>query len=271
MIIEPFRKTAATEVDIDWIVYDLISPGGWTFLVGETGTGKSMLLIQFCEALQEGKEFLGFKTKKHNCLYIQADSGLIEWKHQIASLAAQSSAWSAHQVSRGFLDKPEERARLHHIVWGTYPKDERPGTLSSVLKHVPFNFVIFDCLHAITDQDINTKVGMSNTLQHLDDIVTQQKGIDEENNKVIDRVHYILVHHPNAQVKRGATAGSGHKGFSDACSTKFTLGNNILVLEKSKVTAKKEIELQRGVKGEWLIPKSNGAVSQEDYRRILGV
>lgn len=222
-----------------------------------------MLMIQLCDALQRGVKFLGFPTRQHNCLYIQADSGLIEWKKQIEMLAPESTAWTAHQIERGFLDDPTERQRLHQLVWGTYPED---SPMYTALQGKPFNFVIFDCLHALTDGDLNTKTTMSTVLKHIDEIVTKEgEAVEGQNNK--ERVHYLLVHHPNAMVKRGATAGSGHKGFSDACSTKLTLGSNLLVLEKSKVTSKKEILLERSDIGAWF---KQDAEEEFDYSSILG-
>lgn len=263
MLLDSFRQLAKKDINIEWIVENLITPGGWTFLVGETGVGKSIMTIQLCDALQEGKPFLGFPTKRHNCLYIQADSGLIEWRTQIARYASTSAAWTAHQLERGFLDEEKERKRLKTIVWGDY--DESHPAYRALLGK-PFTFIIFDCLHAITNQDINTKVGMSTVLKHLDEIVTYTHGEGEE--KVIDRVHFLLIHHPNAMVKRGATAGSGHKGFSDACSTKLTLGGELLVLEKSKLTSKKDIPLERATDGRW-IPEGQGRL--REVETFLGV
>lgn len=270
MRIDTFRQLAKSGISVEWIVEGLISPGGWTFLVGETKSGKSMLSIQLCEALQLGKPFLGMNTKQHNCLYVQADAGLIEWKKQIELLAPESMAWTAHQVERGWLDDPGERERVKSLVWGTYPEDDRPSSPHSVLKHVPFDFVIFDCLHAITDGDINVKPAGSQVLKHLDEIVTTSTGTQEDGTREIQRVHYILIHHPNATQKRGATAGSGWKGFSDACSTKLTLGGNLLVLEGSKLLGKKEFLLERdSLTGAWRLAGSGLSHTDLDYNKIF--
>jgi len=268
--IDTFRQLARTSLEIDWIIENLISPGGWTFLVGETGSGKSMLSIQLCEALQTGKEFLGFKTKKHNCLYVQADSGVVEWKKQIEMLAPESMAWTVYEVDRGWLDDPTTREQIRSLVWGTYAVDDRPMSPHSVLKHVPFDFIIFDCLHAITEGDINTKTCGSQVLKFLDTIVTNVTGTQEDGTKQVQRVHYLLIHHPNATTRRGTTAGSGWKGFSDACATKFTLGGNLLVLEKSKITGKKELLLERDKStGAWRQQGSGLSTTEIDYNKIF--
>jgi len=271
MRIETFRKLAKSDIHVDWIVDNLISPGGWSFFVGETGAGKSIMMIQLCDALQVGKPFLGFTTKQHNCLYVQADSGLVEWKTQVETYAGDSFAWTQHEIERGFLDDERERKRLHELVYGTFTPElqgeKNYENLNRVLGGKAFNFVVFDCLHALTNGDLNTKTCMSQVIKHLDQIVTRPYE-DIDGSVKLERVHYLLIHHPNAVVKRGAIAGSGHKGFSDACSTKLTLGSNLLVLEKSKVTGKKEILLERHENGEWYIPSSED--EKFDYSSLLG-
>ncbi len=277
MRIETFRALAKSSIKVDWIVEDFISPGGWTFLVGETKTGKSMLMIQLCNALQTGTPFLGMKTRKSNCLYIQADAALIEWKVQIERLAPESMAWTAHQIERGFLDNSSERERLYQLVWGEYSES---SPMYKVLGGKPFDFVIFDCLHAITNGDLNTKTAMSQVLKHLEEITTRVSQ-DEKGENVIEEVHYLLVHHPNAMVKRGAVAGSGHKGFSDACTTKLTLGSTersysskkepgsgLLILEGSKIASRKEILLERNEVGAWYLQEDE--LKDFDYSSILG-
>src|SRR5262245_4929226 len=46
VIIQTFRALGHSDLHIEWIVDGLLSPGGWTFLVGEAGSGKSMLMVQ---------------------------------------------------------------------------------------------------------------------------------------------------------------------------------------------------------------------------------
>ena len=261
MIIETLRSLKESNIVMQWIVKDLISPGGWTFFVGETKVGKSIMMVQLCVALQEGKPFLGMETTRHNCLYVQADAGLVEWKMQVTQLAGDSIAWTAHQMERGWLDVPQERQRLRDIIWGTYP-DESP--LAPVLNHIPFTFVIFDCLHAMTNEDINTKTSMSTTIAHINEMVVRRV------NDTVEQVHYVLIHHPNANIKRGPIAGAGSKAFSDACSTKLTLSSTILALEGCKLLGKREIELARDMTtGAWIVPETR--MSNFDYMKALGI
>lgn len=263
MIISTFRKAATANTEIDWLVEGLISPGGWTYLVGAAGTGKSMLCIQLCDSLQEGKAFLGMKTKRMNCLYLQADAGRIEWQNQLKALAAESSAWTCYELDHGFLDDESEVDKLHSIVWGEYDESHR---YYQALKKQRFTFIVFDCLTAITDLDLNTKNAMTRVLHNINRIV-QRKYRDTDGIEHTEQVHFLLIHHPNTGPARGTTAGSGYKGFANLSGNMLTLANNLLVLEKSKVTSKKEILLEREEKtGRWYV---EGLSQYGDFSSLL--
>lgn len=266
MRISTFRKLAQSEYSVDWIVHEFISPGGWTFLVGPPGSGKSMLCIQLCDALQEGKPFLSMPTKKMNCLYIQADAGSSEWQKQVHDLAADSAAWTIYELERGFLDRESEVEKLHSIVWGKYPNTHQ---YYPALRGAKFNFIIFDCLMALTSEDLNTKSAMSKVLKSIEHITTNVH-IDDSGNEIKESAYYVLIHHPNTGPTRGTNAGSGYKGFGALCSTMLTFSNNLLVLEKSKILSKKEILLERGDKGQWLVQgNAFSYLDDDDLNKLL--
>jgi len=139
---------------------------------------------------------------------------------------------------------------LHNIVWGTY-SDDMPE--AKVLKHTPFDFIVFDSLNKLSYLDINTKSGMSTIVKNLESIC-QQSII--ENGETIQRkeVHFILVHHPaKSQLKSGVYAGAGYQGFSSECGTVLSLGSNTLRHEKSRVSSEKELPLKRLANGAWAL------------------
>ncbi len=264
-MLETFRSLANKEFNNIWIVENLISVGGWTFLEGETKLGKSMLCIQLCASLEEGKPFLGMQTQQQHCLYIQADAALVEWHNQIKALAPASKSWTSHQMELGFLDSPQERRKLHEVVWGTYTPEGQGsayGGVQKALKGIPFTFVVFDCLHALTEEDLNTRKSMTRVLHHLYEITTRTV-TDENGITSTERVHFLLIHHPNAVQKAGATSGAGNKGFSALCSTKLNLtGDNttdpptgMLKLDGSKLIANRSISLERDKIGAWVLPQ----------------
>jgi hypothetical protein len=256
--LQTFSALAHSQLSVDWIVDELISPGGWTFLIGDPKVGKSIWTIQLCSALQTGADFLGMKTLQRNCLYLQSDAGLIEWYKQVRDIAGDSYAWTAHQLEPGFLDVEHERKRLHEIVWGEYSVEVQGkkdcAALHANLEGIPFTFVVFDCLHTITNGDINTKVPCNQVRAHINQIV-QRHTVDQRGEAVLEQVPYLLIHHPNAVEKKGTTAGAGWKGLSADCTTKLSLLPGLLILEGSKISGKREILLERGAYGKWTLPQ----------------
>lgn len=256
-MLQTFRHLANQVIECTWIVENLISPGGWTFLVGPPKLGKSLLMLQLCKALQEGESFLGMDTAQHNCLYIQADAGLVEWHQQIKTIAPESAAWTNHQLDAGFLDSELERRRLHELVWGQYTVEvqgEKAYKNFLPLQGKRFTFIIVDCLHKITYQDFNSRASALQVLGWLDDIATRKR-VNDDGDTVVDRVHYVLIHHPAANEKHSATSGAGSKLFSALCTTKLCLVDGALILEGSKLCKGREIALERAQDGSWILPR----------------
>jgi archaellum biogenesis ATPase FlaH len=249
MKISKFRTLAKSELSIEWIVKGLISAGSFTYLVGPAGSGKSMLCVQLCNAIQQGKKFLGMQTTQHNCLYLQADAGSMEWKYQVESLAPESEAWTVYELNRGFLDKPEDVEQIRKLVWGDY---DETSPYYPALRRQKFTFIIIDCLTAVTSQDLNTKTATEHILKNIERIVTRK--VQAPNGEAsIERIHFVLIHHPQSGPTRGTLAGSGSKVWGALCGTMFTLANNILILEKSKVLDKAEYMLERESNGAWVL------------------
>src|SRR6266853_3187984 len=270
MIIERMSTLAKRETEVDWIVEDLLSSGGYTYLVGEAGSGKSILCIQLLNAVQEGKPFLNMKCKKRNCLYIQVDTGRLEWQKQVKNVAPNGFVWTMYAMDNLFLDRPTEVESVRQIIWGTYPKSEVKNSPSQVLQHIPFDLIVFDVLNKMTRMDINTKPDMNYVLEKLEHMCVRGEGEERESK------HFILVHHPAKGHKRGVEAGAGSGGFGQLCTNMLTLGNELLVLEKSKVIGKREILMhQSKVTGIWSLPgdtlESNEPESIKDIEEALGI
>ncbi len=260
MIIERFKTLAKRNDSLDWIVEGLLTSGEWTYFVGEAAIGKSFLMIQLCDALQKGGSFLGMSCKRRNCLYVQVDTGRLEWKHQVMSIAGESFSWTAYALVGNFLDSRGEVETLRQIIWGEYEKDSQ---VYRILKGEPYSFIVFDVLNKMSAVDINTKPGMSHINSTLAYLTKRGEGESEEN------IHYVLVHHPNKSVKRGINAGSGYGGFSGLCGNMLTLSGSpkraILTLEKSKAIEGKELVLERLPNGGWEVEKGR----EYDYKDIL--
>ena len=267
MLINTFKGLARSAIQGTFLVDQLLSDNGWTYFVGEAGSGKTMLCIQLCAALEEGKDFLGMLTQQRHCLYLQADSGVGDWKTQIANLAPESSAFTAFDLDKGWLDRPTMRKLFHEMVWATYAKD---SPQAGYLAEIPFNFVVFDSLSTMTVRDINTQANGHSIIADMEFICKKQlcklcdgevlEGVCTECKRIMPEemitnksIPFLLIHHPNSGPKRGTTAGSGSKVFGNVCSNMLTLSSAMLKLEKNRLVGNRELLLERLPTGAWTL------------------
>jgi len=232
----------------------LIPKGGWTLLVGPPGSGKSMLSIQLTDCLQEGKPFLGMKTKQSNCLFIQADATEGEWQEQIKNLAPDSTAWTGYEVPKGALDNESYVEQFKQIVWGLHSK----------FGGIQFDFVVFDCLRSLTNKDINSPVIMS-TIRSMQNICTFR----EDDEKKLEKT-FLLIHHPTkTRGVRGVSAGAGYGGLESDCSSMLTLAGTMLAREKGRIQKNKHIDLRRLENGAWTLREDSLNGDQSPFSRDL--
>jgi len=251
MIIEQFKILAKRKEELDWIVDNFMSSGEYTYFVGEAGVGKSILMIQLVDALQAGKTFLGMKCKTRNCLYIQVDTGRLEWRKQVSTIAGESTAWTAYALKDNFLDIPGEVENIRKILWADYTENTR---LYDIFKGQPFNFLVIDVLNQITSREINSKEGANHVLNSLKRLTKRGEKEEEEN------IHFVLVHHPRKGERKGITAGAGSGVFAGSATQVLTLSKSdptsrvgLLILEKSKVRSRKELLLEQDSVGAWCL------------------
>jgi len=111
-----------------WIV-DKMLPTGLALLCAPSKLGKSWMMLQLCIAVADGKEFLGFNTKKCECLYYALEDSKARLKDRMQKMLKGKRAPSgvhfaldADPIDHGFMEKvvvPEHQTRYHrHIAKG---------------------------------------------------------------------------------------------------------------------------------------------------------
>lgn len=233
MILQTLHDFAALENKMTWLVEGLIPRGNWSYLVGPPGSGKSMFSLQLINAMQEGRDFLGMKTTRANCLYLQSDAAEGEWQAQVQLIAPHSTAWTLYNVPKGALtDRPSCEA-IKAMIWGLH-KDNQ----------TPFDFVVFDALRSLTLEE--TAVSYSRALTTLHSLCSFQIGDNKH------ETTFLLIHHPTmGRGVRGVNAGAGFGGLASDCSVMLTLAGTILAIEKGRVLKNRHIELERDEHGLW--------------------
>ena len=215
------RRFVQEEEKIQWLIEGLLPSVGWTFLIGKQGLGKSTFAMQICSALQDGKDFLGRKTKQTNIVFIQADSPTVEWREMLRRIAPESTGWTIIDVPAKCLDSPSYVQQI-----------------ASAIERIKPGFIVFDSLYNLTGGKINSEqvlvpINMMKTIAVVDDI----------------QIPWLLIHHP----PHGETRAAGHHSASANCSNEWHLLKTKLVIAKGRLVKDKEILLTRNEKGLWLV------------------
>lgn len=205
-----YRKFAAEEQHIEWLVDDLLPNVGWTFLIGAKGMGKTTFALQLCDALQEGKPFLGRKTVQANGLYIQADSPDLEWREMIRIILPQGIGYTIVNVPAKCLSNPSYVSELDDLINDKVKPD----------------FIVWDSLYKLTGVSINTEA-------ILQPIFTMKA--------LSGNRSWMLIHHPPNEELRAA----GHHSGSADCSRLWLLMKSRLKIDKGRLTKTKEIKMHR--------------------------
>ena len=213
-------KFTQEEEHIEWLIEGLLPDVGWTLFVGRQGLGKTTFAMQLCSALQEGKPFLGRKTKKCNIMYIQADSPTNEWREMLKRIAPKSKGITVVDVPAKCLD---------NIVY--------VDNIKRAVELYNPDFLVFDSLYNLTGQNIN------NATQALIPLETM-KTIANTNGSYKP---WMLIHHPPQEQNRAAGAHS----IGANCSNEWILLKTKLKIEKGRLVATKEIRLRRDESGLW--------------------
>jgi phage/plasmid primase-like uncharacterized protein len=97
---------------LEWVIEGLI-PEGATLLCAPGKTGKSWLAFDMCISVAKGRDFLGMKTKKSNCIYFALedkerrlqDRGLKLEKGSVPGLRLVDES---DRIGTGFIEKMQE-------------------------------------------------------------------------------------------------------------------------------------------------------------------
>ena len=141
--------------EVKWCVDGLIPSNGFGMIAGESGCGKTWLLLSLSIAVASGTPWLGtFTTTKGNVLFIDEESGISLLKHRLLKLG-----------------EPEEMRSLP-IYFATFEQlkmDTAQGKalLEATIKKTGARLVVIDSFVRIHDSDENSAGEMSRVTEAL--------------------------------------------------------------------------------------------------------
>jgi RecA-family ATPase len=167
---------------IDYIVSDLITNSSLNVFYGEAGSKKTYSALSMAVAVANGKEWLGFSTKKAPVLIIDEESGEKRLSRRI------------NETMKGADCKGT--GRLNYISLAGFKLDSKEDirTIESEIRNLGAKLVIFDALADIMDGDENSKKDVQPIMNNL------RKIADNTDSSI------ILIHHANK--------GGGYRGSS---------------------------------------------------------
>jgi len=166
---------------IDYIIGDLITNASLNVFYGEAGSKKTYSALSMAIAVANGKDWLGFTTKKSPVLIIDEESGEKRLSRRLNEAMRGAGCGATGQ--------------LYYISLAGFKLDNKEDikTIESEINRTEAKLVIFDALADIMDGDENSKKDVQPVMNAL--------------RKIADNTDcsIILIHHSN---KAGGYRGS---------------------------------------------------------------
>jgi RecA-family ATPase len=166
---------------IDYIITDLITNSSLNVFYGEAGSKKTYSILSMAVAVANGKEWLGFVTKKSPVLIIDEESGEKRFARRLNETMRGADCLATGQI--------------FYISLAGFKLDRKEDikTIESEINRTESKLVIFDALADIMDGDENSKKDVQPVMNAL------RKIADNTDSSI------ILIHHSN---KSGGYRGS---------------------------------------------------------------
>lgn len=166
---------------IDYLITDLLTNSSLNVFYGEAGSKKTYSILSMAVAVANGKDWLGFSTKKSPVIFIDEESGEKRFSRRLNETMKGADCNATGQ--------------LFYISLAGFKLDNKEDikTIESQINERGAKLVIFDALADIMDGDENSKRDVQPIMNAL------RKMADNTDSSI------VLIHHSN---KSGGYRGS---------------------------------------------------------------
>jgi RecA-family ATPase len=165
---------------IDYLISDLITNSSLNVFYGEAGSKKTYSALSMAVAVANGRDWLGFKTRKSPVLIIDEESGEKRLSRRLNETMKGADC--------------ESTGQLYFISLAGFKLDKKEDvrTIESEINKIGAKLIIFDALADIMDGDENSKKDVQPVMNNL------RKMADNTDSSI------VLIHHANK--------GGGYRG-----------------------------------------------------------
>lgn len=194
--LERFRVVAAqdfaTGKPMEWLVQELLPKAEMAVVYGESGSGKSFLVLDLCAAITRGILWRGLKARPGSVVYAAAEGA--------SGLRGRLRAYAqAHGVPLSAL--PAVISDVPNFL----APDEIAASAKQILKWGRPDLIVVDTLSA------STPGGNENSGEDMGLVVAHCKFLHRKTGALV-----LLVHHSGKDAAKGARGWSGLKAAADA-------------------------------------------------------
>jgi hypothetical protein len=156
-----FKDILESEIEVEWVLQDLLEEQGISILSGPPGCGKTQISLQFGIHLALGLPFLGFTpTRPRKILFLSLEMGHAAIKKFMAQMATG--------LTEDQLTILQENFRIHPIG-SDIPLDSIDGqvTIKKFLQEDAPDGVMFDSFGMSVDEDLNSNTAIKTVFKFV--------------------------------------------------------------------------------------------------------
>lgn len=196
-----------------WIVKGLVPAADLIVLFGESGAGKSFVMLDICLSVARGTPWRGMRTRQGRVVYIAAEGG--------GGFRKRLTAYAIHH-DLNLADVPID---IIHAAPNFLQKADALDVAKAIVAGGPASLVIVDTFAQVTPgANENASEGMGLAIAHC-------HGIRRATGATV-----VLVHHAGKDAAKGARGWSGLRAAADAeiSVSKSAAGGRCIQVSKQK-------------------------------------
>jgi len=193
--------------DPEWIIKGIIVLNGITFIIADSGVGKTTICIYIDECMRKGNDFFGLPCKKGSVIFVENDESAEMLKSQVKTI------------------DPSKHLNIAtcEVIW-----DANAGKFNP-----EFEDLLFYYTPDVVVLDSYTSLGVP-------DITSPSSGLVLDELRRLAKTHhcaFVILHHVN---KQGDQLGSNlHRAKADVILTITDSSNDTIVITQDKVRGEK--------------------------------